>query len=133
MNPLIGLVTPIVTDLIDRFIPNKSEAQKAKLEMEAKLLEHLSNIDLAQIGVNAEEAKNSNIFISGWRPFIGWICGSAFAYHFILQPLILFIAACFGKTIPTPVFDMDALNTVLMGILGLGGMRTWEKFKKLTK
>jgi len=86
-----------------------------------------------QTDINLEEAKSGNPFAANWRPFVGWICGIAFAYHFVLQPLLAFCLAAFGHDVKLPVFDMDALFTVLMGMLGLGGMRSFEKYKGVTK
>jgi xanthine/uracil permease len=72
--------------------------------------------------------------VAGWRPFIGWVCGVALAWHFVLSPVIIFLAAWFNVVLPTlPTFDMGSLMTVLMGMLGLGGLRTFEKSKGLTK
>lgn len=119
----LGAVSELVTTAINKIWPDKSEQEKAEIANVFALMQ-------SQIEVNKIEAQNENIFISGWRPFIGWVCGSAFAYHFILQPLMMFILAQFGSTVILPVFDMSALNTVLMGLLGLGGLRTVEKFKK---
>jgi len=74
------------------------------------------------------------LFVAGWRPFIGWTCGIALAYHFVLNPLIMFGVSWAGVEIPElPEFDMSSLMTVLMGMLGLGGLRTFEKVKKVTK
>lgn len=91
------------------------------------------NPTLWQVEINKEEARHSNIFVSGWRPFVGWVCGAAFAYHFILQPFLIFLFAISGAPIQTPVFDMEALFTVLFGLLGLGGLRTFEKTKGVAK
>jgi hypothetical protein len=74
------------------------------------------------------------VFKGGWRPFIGWVCGAAFAYHFVLQPLIVFGVTVAGVKIPElPTFDMGSLLTVMMGMLGLGGLRSYEKKQGLTK
>ena len=95
---------------------------------------HAHEAAMQQILVNREEAKHKSIFVAGWRPFIGWTCGIALAYHFVLAPLIIFGAGWAGADIPDlPVFDMDSLMTVLLGMLGLGGMRSFEKAKGLTK
>ena len=84
--------------------------------------------------INKAEAASGSLFKGGWRPFVGWICGIALLYHFILTPLILFAVGLSGATIPPlPEFDMSSLMTVLMGMLGLGGLRTYEKQKGLTK
>ena len=137
MNPLLTALLPSITgtvsDLIDRFIPNKSEAAKAKLEMEAKLIDSLTQVDVAQIAVNAEEAKSSNVFVAGWRPACGWICAIAMGYHYIAQPFLAFLLVNLGYAITLPAFNMDALETVLFGMLGLGGMRSFDKMKGTSK
>lgn len=81
-----------------------------------------------QAEINKVEAQNRSMFVSGWRPFIGWICGFAFGFHYIVMPLLL------AYTDIKPVeFDTNSLFTVLMGMLGLGGLRTYEKLKDKTK
>ena len=87
--------------------------------------------DQNQTAIDQSEAQNKNIFVAGWRPFIGWVCGVAFAYHFIAQPLLAFIIANAGGNVKLPTFDMQELTTVLMGMLGLGGLRTIEKIKNV--
>jgi hypothetical protein len=111
--------------VLDKFIPDPA----AKAEAEAALRDSLQKWDAAQTEINKVEAANANLFVSGWRPFIGWTCGAAFAYHFVLQPLLVFILASFGVDFTLPVFSMESLMTVLMGLLGMGGLRTYEKFK----
>ena len=130
LNSLIGPATQI----LDKFVEDKD--QKAKLAHElatmADKLAHEQN--LAQIAVNKEEAASGSLFKGGWRPFIGWVCGIAFFYHFVLQPVIIFIVAIIGFQIPNlPEFEMGTLLTVLGGMLGIGGLRTYEKQKGLTK
>src|SRR5262249_55276756 len=87
--------------------------------------------DVAQTQINQQEAGNANLFVSGWRPFIGWVCGTAFAYHFVAQPLLAFIIANAGGHVALPTFDMQELTTVLMGMLGLGSLRTFEKIRNV--
>ena len=133
MSLLTSLVGP-ASDLLGKFIEDKD--QKAKLAHElatmADKLAHEQN--LAQIQVNREEASSGSLFKGGWRPFVGWVCGVAFCYHFILQPLVIFIVAIAGVDIPDlPEFQMNTLLTVLGGLLGIGGLRTYEKQKGLTK
>jgi len=122
-------LTNIVGDLIDRAFPNSAERESKKLEYQAKIVDVLAQTDVAQLEVNKVEAKSKNLFVSGWRPFIGWTCGVAFCYHFILQPFMAFLLANWGYAVVLPAFDMDVLNTVLMGMLGLGTMRSFEKIK----
>lgn len=81
-----------------------------------------------QAEINKVEAQSRSVFVAGWRPFIGWVCGVAFAFHYIVMPLLI------AYTDIEPVeFDTNSLFTVLMGMLGLGGLRTFEKIKDKTK
>jgi hypothetical protein len=130
LNSLIGPVTGI----LDKVIEDKD--QKAQLAHEIATMSdtHAQQALLAQLEINKAEAASGSLFKGGWRPFVGWICGIALLYHFILTPLILFGVGLSGATIPPlPEFDMSSLMTVLMGMLGLGGLRTYEKQKGLTK
>jgi hypothetical protein len=130
LNTLIGPAT----QLLDKFIEDKD--QKAKLAHElATMADKLAHEQqLAQMAINKEEASSGSLFKGGWRPFVGWICGIAFFYHFVCQPVIIFIVAMSGVEIPDlPKFEMNTLLTVLGGLLGIGGLRTYEKQKGLTK
>jgi len=82
-----------------------------------------------QTKINEIEAQHRNLFVAGWRPFIGWVCGLAFAYHFILFPIIRTIY----PDVQFPELDTEPLFTVLLGMLGLGGLRTYEKLKDKSK
>jgi len=130
---LIPALIPLVGDVLDRFFPDKEKAEQAKREIESQLTQHLANIDLAQLEVNKEEAKSRNVFIAGWRPFIGWTSGIALCWTYILQPIAQFVLAQTGHLIDLPGLDMSTMMPVLLGMLGLGGLRTWEKYKGLTK
>jgi hypothetical protein len=130
INSLIGPATK----LLDKVIEDKD--QKAKLAHElATMADKLAHEQqLAQMAINKEEASSGSLFKGGWRPCIGWICGIAFGYHFVFQPVIIFIVVLIGMDIPElPSFDMGTLLTVLGGMLGIGGLRTYEKQKGLTK
>ena len=131
---LVSAILPGVTDIIGRFLPEDKEARaKAEREIEQQLSTHLARIDIAQLEVNKEEAKSRNVFIAGWRPFIGWTCGIALCWTYILQPIAQFVLAQTGHLIDLPGLDMSTMMPVLLGMLGLGGLRTWEKHKGLTK
>ena len=130
---LIPALIPLVGDVLDRFFPDKEKAEQAKREIESQLTQHLANIDLAQLEVNKAEAISRNVFIAGWRPFIGWTCGLALCWTYILQPIAQFVLAQTGHLIDLPGLDMSTMMPVLLGMLGLGGLRTWEKYKGLTK
>ena len=130
---LTSLIEP-VTGLLDKFIPDAD--QKAKLAHEIATMgeKHAQQLALAQIEVNKAEAASGSFFKGGWRPFVGWVCAVAFAYHFVLQPLLIFIFSYAGIEPPDlPQFQMNTLLTVLGGLLGIGGLRTYEKQKQLTK
>ena len=130
---LQALIGP-VSSLLDKFIPDAGEKAKLAHEIATMAEKQAHELALAQIDVNKAEAASTSLFKAGWRPFIGWTCGSAFAYHFVLQPLLVFVLVSSGNTVPElPKFEMDALMTVLFGMLGLGGLRTFEKFKGCDK
>jgi hypothetical protein len=133
MIQLIQALLPVASSVIDRVIPDKEAAEKAKREMQIELVNNINDIAKAQIEVNKTEAAHRNVFVAGWRPFIGWVCGAAFAYHFVLQPIFVFALAAYGVSLDLPSFDMGALMTVLTGMLGLGGLRTFEKMKGAAK
>ena len=82
-----------------------------------------------QAEINKIEAQHRTIFVAGWRPFIGWVCGFALAYNFVLRDLLVWY---FGETTAPPALQMEHLITVLVGMLGLGGMRTFEKLNNKT-
>ena len=133
MSLIASLIGP-VSSLLDKVIPDADVKAKLAHEIARMSDQHAQQLALAQVEVNKEEAASGSLFKGGWRPFVGWICGIALLYHFILSPLILFTVALFGAEIPPiPEFDMGSLMTVLMGMLGLGGLRTYEKQKGITK
>jgi hypothetical protein len=131
---LIPALLPIIGDVLGRFLPeDKEAAAKAKQEIEQQLTTHLAQIDLAQLDINKAEASHRSIFVAGWRPFIGWTCGLALAYTYVIQPIAVFALAQTGYLIDLPTLSMSEMMPVLMGILGLGGLRTFEKFKRVSK
>jgi len=131
-----ALIGP-VTGLLDKFVEDKDQKAKLAHEIATMAEKHAHESAMAQVEVNKAEAQHRSIFVAGWRPFIGWTCGVALAYHFILHPIVVFAMMTFPAIPITPEqlpeFDMGSLLTVLMGMLGLGGMRTFEKAKGLTK
>ena len=143
MNPLISTILGglNIDGILGRFFPSKEKAQEFKATLEQELLRQEGEItkaalacQAAQIDVNKTEAASSSLFVAGWRPAIGWVCGFALAWQFVLAPLlgyaIALIAQFYGVKVPAlPVLDSSQLYPVLMGMLGLGGMRTFEKLK----
>ena len=130
---LSALLGP-ATQLLDKFVEEKDKKNELAHEIATMAERHAQELAKGQLDINKAEASHKSIFVSGWRPFVGWTCGVALCYHFILAPLILFGVGISGYTVPPlPEFDMGSLMTVLMGMLGLGGLRTFEKTKGLTK
>ncbi len=130
---LQALIGP-VTGLLDKFIPDADQKAKLAHEIATMSEKHAQEALLAQLEINKAEAASGSIFKGGWRPAVGWTCAIAFLYHFILKDLIIFGCAIAGVVLPDlPEFDMGTLLTVLGGMLGIGGLRTYEKQKGLTK
>lgn len=120
-----GLATDLITTDKERL---QMAIEDRKLDLEEKRIDQATG--MAQVEVNKIEAGSASLFKGGWRPFVGWVCGFALAYHFILQPFLIFAIVATGADLPPlPQFDMSTLMTVLMGLLGLGGLRTFEKSK----
>lgn len=113
--------------LIDKLLPDP----KAKADAIQKLEELRQNGDLEvirqQSEINKIEAANPKLFVSGWRPFIGWVCGSTLAFQLVLGPMVMWGTTLAGHPIAIPVMQTELLTTLLIGMLGLGGMRTVEK------
>ena len=131
---LLPKLLPVVGDVVSRFLPeDKEAAAKAKREIEAELTKHLAQIDLAQLEINKNEAASRNVFIAGWRPFIGWSCGVALAWTYVITPVLHFILAQTGNLVELPAMDMSQMMPVLLGMLGLGGLRSFEKYKGKSK
>ena len=133
MSIIASLIGP-VSGILDKFVEDKD--QKAALAHEIATMSdnHAQQALLAQLEINKAEAASGSLFKGGWRPAVGWVCALAFAYHYLLQPLLVFILTAFGVDLPElPVFDMSTLLTVLGGLLGIGGLRSYEKTKGLTK
>ena len=125
---MFAALIPFLGTLLDKFFPDATQAQEAK----AKLLEMQMSGELQQLAgqleINKEEAKSTNWFVAGWRPFIGWIGGFGFLYVSFIEPFARFIAlVLFHYTGSFPLIDTTVTMQVLFGILGLGAMRTTEK------
>ena len=133
VNVDVGGVVTGLFGLIDGLFTSDEERENAKL----RVLELQAKGQLAQLAVNVQEATSESVFVAGWRPFIGWVCGLAFAYTFLIQPFLTFVSwtllAYNGTMLDTaslPTLDLAMMMPVLMGMLGLGGLRTYEKRTK---
>lgn len=116
----LGAAAEAAKGIIGMFFPDKTETEKAQLAASLALIQ-------SQTDTNKEEAKSPSIFVSGWRPFIGWVCGAACAWNWIGLPIALFVAAYLGKQLTLRPADISEMMPILLGMLGLGGLRTMER------
>lgn len=126
-------ILDIIKDVIDRAIPDpkiKADLQMKLADLEDREAQREHDEMMGQIGTNTEEAKNNNLFVAGWRPAVGWICAVGIGYSFILDPMATWIAqVVFHYKGAFPVLDSGQLMTLITGMLGFGGLRTYEKVK----
>ena len=127
-----ALIGP-VTGLLDKFVEDKDQKAKLAHEVATMAQNHAQELAKGQMEINAVEAANSNVFVSGWRPFIGWTCGLGMFGNFITIPFSNFVLALFGIDIVIPLVPLETMMPVLMGMLGLGAMRTVEKTKNVQR
>ena len=118
----VGQLAKDIRQAITGDLPPEKQA-----EITQKLMELENNAMTAQTAINLEEAKSENICVSGWRPFVGWICGFALAYAAILEPFMSWVATVYGYTGKYPVLNTEITMQVLIGLLGLGAYRSYDK------
>ena len=126
-DPITAVVDLIKTGL-EKWIPDANEREKAALTIATQV----HQINLAQTEINKIEAASQNIFVAGWRPAIGWICGAGYAYSFVVQPFLVFLVTVFQVPLNTaqlPALDIGEMSLMLANLLGFGAMRTYEKVK----
>ena len=133
MIPILSAILPVAETVIDRLVPDKNAKSKAMREMEKALVDAHAKGMLGQLEINKVEAGHRSIFVAGWRPMCGWICAAALGFHFIVAPVVQWAGTIGGWHLPIPEFDMSSLMTILLGMLGIGGMRSFEKIKGITK
>lgn len=115
--------------VLDKFVPDPAEKAKAEAELRASLMQWDKN----QTEINTAEATNQNLFVSGWRPFIGWTCGAALAYQYVGVPLITWVTSWVGLAMPEmPKLD-ENLWQLVTGMLGMAGLRTFDKMKRIAR
>ena len=119
-------VAEVVGGVIDRIWPNKTEQEKAELQAAMLVIQ-------GQLKVNEAEASSSSVFVAGWRPFIGWVCGSACAWNWIGLPVAKAGLLLAGHTLDLAPADLTEMLPVLMGMLGLAGYRTFEKTRGVAR
>jgi hypothetical protein len=128
-DPLTAILN-IGGTLIDRLIPDKTAAAEAKAQLITMQVQGEFETMKGQLQVDQAEASNQSLFVAGWRPFVGWACGFAFVYVYIVEPMLQFLLVAFKVNFDVsklPVFDIGNMMVVLMGMLGLGAMRSYDK------
>jgi len=129
---LQALIGP-VAGLLDKFIPDADEKMKIAAELSTMAERHAQELAKGQLEVNKAEAASGSIFVAGWRPAVGWVCVLGMAMNFLIVPLGNFGLAIAKIQIVLPLIDTSTMMPVLMGMLGLGGLRTVEKLKNVSR
>jgi hypothetical protein len=126
MSIFAALIEPI-TGLVSKFIPDRDKAAALSHDLATLAEKQHHEAMIAQLAVNKQEAAHKSLFVAGWRPFIGWVCGAALANNFLVFPILL------ASGIAVVPLDLAVMMPVLMGMLGLGGLRTFEKVKQVSR
>jgi hypothetical protein len=132
MSILNSLIGP-VTGLLDKFIEDKDAKNAIAFELSTMAEKHAQELAKGQLDVNKVEAAHKNLFVAGWRPAVGWVCCLGMAGNFIIIPLANFALALSSSPITIPLIETSEMMPVLMGMLGLGAMRTVEKTKNVQR
>lgn len=128
MLPIIATaLADIVVSTVKSFLPETSADKLRAIELAIQQQTLENDILKGQLEINKAEAENPNVFVSGWRPAVGWICAASFAWQFVVMPMLVFLSSAFGHVIPVPVFDTASMISVLGGMLGLGMLRSYDK------
>ena len=123
----IGAIADLAKDLVGRFFPDKTETEKAQMSLILTTMQNQMAMNQGQMDINKLEAQNPSLFVSGWRPFVGWVCGSACAWNWIGLPVANFLAAAFQHPLNIAAADLTQMLPLLLGLLGMGALRTYEK------
>lgn len=125
-------IIPLIGSIIDKAIPDTAAADKAKAEIAMMQAKGELDLMLGQIDINKNEAQHSSVFVAGWRPFIGWVCGLALAYEYLMLPLFAWLSLNAGWHQP-PHLVMDGMMELVLAMLGVAGLRTFEKYKGVAR
>jgi len=130
---LQAIVGPTVNKVLD-LIPNKNERERARESVEKTIIDGAMAAANAQARINEQEAQHKSLFVAGWRPAVGWIAAIALGWNYIVQPLLMWIGFLMDVDLSgAPKLDTNELVTILMGMLGLGSLRTYEKYKGVAR
>ena len=123
----IGAIADLAKDLVGRFFPDKTEQEKGQMALILATMQNQMAMNQGQMDINKVEAANPNFFVSGWRPWVGWVCGSACAWNWVGLPVANFLATAFKHPLNVAPADLTQMLPVLLGMLGMGALRTYEK------
>ena len=129
---LQALIGP-VSSLLEKFIPDKDLRSKLSHEIATMAEKNAHEQIKAQLEINKKEAQHNSLFVSGWRPAVGWTCCLGMAANFLIIPMTNFALALASSNITIPLIDLETMLPVLLGMLGLGGMRSYEKSKGVAR
>ena len=127
-----SLIGP-VAGLLDKFIEDKDQKAALAHQIATMSERHAQELAKGQLEVNKAEAASNSLFVAGWRPAVGWVCVLGMASNFVLIPMVNFILALVESTVTVPLIDTSTMMPVLLGMLGLGAMRSAEKIKKVSR
>jgi len=133
MLPILTSILPMISTVLDRVIPDKEASAKAIRDIEATLIENSAQINLAQLEINKVEAGHKSIWVSGWRPSIGWCCSLGIFWAYIGRPVADYAVVMSGSDIILPKIPTDALMELTFAMLGMAGLRTFEKLKNISR
>jgi len=127
-----SLIGP-VAGLLDKFIEDKDQKNALAHQIATMSERHAQELAKGQLEVNKAEAASASLFVAGWRPAVGWVCVLGMASNFVIIPMVNFILALAESTVTVPLIDTSTMMPVLLGMLGLGAMRSAEKIKKVSR
>jgi hypothetical protein len=133
IDDAIAAVGSLADSAIKRIWPDATEVEKAKIAQLTAEVNAAWQSQMAQIDVNKIEAGSQSVFVSGWRPAVGWMCSAGFGYEFLLRPLVNGLMAAAGLPPAFPGVEVEALSSLLFGLLGLGALRTVEKINGVAR
>ena len=124
---MLNLLIGPITELLSKVIPDKTERERLAYEISTLAERQAHEQMMAQLEVNKTEASHMSLYVAGWRPFIGWSCGLAMAFNYIGVPVVETVSVINGTPLTIDPLDLEVMMPVLLGMLGLGGMRSYEK------
>jgi len=134
IDDAVASVSGLADDIVKRVWPDATQVEKARIAQVTQSIEYKYKLLLGQIDINKKEAESSKLFVAGWRPLVGWSCGFSLVYSSIIEPMARFVAVVFyGYKGAFPIINTNLTMQILLALLGIAGMRSFEKNKGITK